>query len=65
MINNICFNKGQQTQFYLFILHLEGGRSETEPKYRNDENVLESAPAQYRQITVDIQNTPPRTVRNL
>ena len=40
-----------------------GGRSETEPKYRNDENVLASLPAQFRQITIDIQNTPPRMVR--
>ena len=39
-----------------------GGRSETEPKYRNDENVLEVIPAQYRPISIDIQNTPPRMV---
>ena len=42
---------------------LDVGRSETEPKYRNDENVLSTLPAQYRQITFDPQNTPPRMVR--
>ena len=43
---------------------LEGGRNKTEPKYRNDENVLETLPAQYRQISVDINNTPPKMVRS-
>ena len=47
---------------YVDFIFLEGGRNKTEPKYRNDENVLETVPAQYRQISVDVHNTPPKVV---
>ena len=33
-----------------------------EPKYKNDENVLETIPAQYRPISIESQSTPPRMV---
>jgi len=47
-------------QDYSYVPQSEGGRNKTEPKYRNDENVLETLPAQYRQISVDVHNTPPK-----
>ena len=49
-------------EFFTFFINVEGGRNKTEPKYRNDENVLETLPAQYRQISVDVHNTPPKVV---
>ena len=55
-------NDSNHSSYYTI---LEGGRNKTEPKYRNDENVLETLPAQYRQISVDVNNTPPKMVRNV